>query len=165
MTRSLQHHTQEMSPSTKLSIVIFDFKLKLSMKLTGKIHGLLINQPGYFSHFAFVQWYSNTSSVLKHVAMNCRVNYRVKSALVWRNAVTRVKEEISVNIDGIDPWNLKFLSEPTETCGGMEAVHYSCDISLLSQMVPSRLTICFVLILTLKNEPCTIVKVKYWLSL
>ena len=51
----------------------------------------------------------------------------MKSTVLWRNAVTRVKEEISVNIDCIDPWNLKFLSESTETCGGMEAVHYSCD--------------------------------------
>ena len=73
--------------------------------------------------------------MLKHVAMNCRVNYRVKSAVVWRNAVTRVKEEISVNIDGIDPWNLKFLSESTETCGGMEAVHYSCDTVIFSQLL------------------------------
>ena len=66
-------------------------------------------------------------------------------------AVTRVKEEISVNIDSIDPWNLKFLSESTETCGGMEAVHYSCDISLLSQMVLSRQTICFALIFNFKK--------------
>ena len=99
--------------------------------------------------------------MLKHVAMNCRVNYRVKSAVVWRNAVTRVKEEISVNIDSIDPWNLKFLSESTETCGGMEAVNYSCDISFLSQMVLVRQTICFTLILTLKNEPRMTIKVKY----
>ena len=131
MTRSLQHLTQEMSSSTKLSTAILDFKLNLSMKVTSYIHVLLLNQPGYFSNFAFVQWYSNTSSVLKHVAMNCRVNYRVKSAVVWRNAVTRVKEEISVNIDSIDPWNLKFLSESTETCGGMEAVHYSRVVTLV----------------------------------
>ena len=70
----------------------------------------------------------NTRSVFKHAAKKSRVNYTVKSAVVWRNAVTRGKEEISVNIDSIDPWNLKFLCESTETCGGMEAVHYRCDI-------------------------------------
>ena len=77
----------------------------------------------------------DTRSVFKHVAMNCGMNYTVKSAVVWRNAVTRGKKEISVNIDSIDPWDLKFLSESTETYGGMEAVHYSCDTVIRSQLL------------------------------